>query len=149
MSVKEFQMIIHEADQTRALRNRAVHSVSPEDVCLAILYSPPQVRRDLMALRFEQFWGVTPERYETLPEADKQLKRAHRMENADDEILHRLCDAVRQGLPNREEELLQSATETLEGGTLEAEADNDKDLDSKDDQRKAHEEEDVDPKGAD
>ncbi|KAA8894810.1 hypothetical protein FN846DRAFT_912455 [Sphaerosporella brunnea] len=138
MSVKHFRMIIHGADQTRALRNQAAHSISPQDVCLAILYSPSQVRRDLMALRFKQFWRVTPERYEALPEADNQLKRAHQMVNA----------AVRRSPPGTSEwgggALAMHQRETLEG-----EADNDKDLDSKDDQGKHHHEADVDPKGAD
>ncbi|KAA8895807.1 hypothetical protein FN846DRAFT_893816 [Sphaerosporella brunnea] len=135
MSVKKFEMIIDEADQTRALRNQAAHSVSPEDVCLAILYSPSQVRRDLMAIRFRQFWGVTPEKYEALFDADKQLLSGRRMENADDETLQRLCDALRQQFPDGEEELHQSDGETLEG-----EADNDKDLDGKDDQGKPNDE---------
>ncbi|KAA8895965.1 hypothetical protein FN846DRAFT_911159 [Sphaerosporella brunnea] len=127
MSVKEFHIIIDQADQMRAHRNQAAHSVSPEDVCLAILYSPCQIRRGLMSLRFKQFWGVTPEQYEALPDADKQLMSGRRMENADDETLQQPCDALRQELPDGEEDLLPSARETLEG-----EAGDGKHLDSKD-----------------
>ncbi|KAA8895098.1 hypothetical protein FN846DRAFT_997811 [Sphaerosporella brunnea] len=102
--------LIDEDDQTP---NEAAGSVSPDDVCLAIHYSP------------SKFWGVTPERYEALPEADKQLKRAQRMEDVDDETLQQLCDALREELPDGEE-----------------------DLDWNDEQGKPRGEEDVDSKGA-
>ncbi|KAA8911925.1 hypothetical protein FN846DRAFT_998451 [Sphaerosporella brunnea] len=94
--------LIYEDDQAP---NEAADSVSPDDVCLAIHYSPSKVRRDLMAIFFKQFWGVTPEQYEALPEADKQLKRAQRMEAVDDETLQHLCDALRKELPDEEQDL--------------------------------------------